>query len=347
MTRLTYHYRLLWIGVAALVATPVAGATQNLPTSDPPPSVPGPSNPDAEGSDRTLEFAADQVDYDDANDIVTASGNVTLTRDVWYLRADQVTWNRTSGAVRARGNVIMTGPQGDTAYGDSAELTDSLRDGVIENLLVVFDSGGRVAANSGERMANGDMALNQATFSPYRAEDADGTPRTPTWQVRAARVYYDRAHNRVRYEGARIELFGLTLGPMPFLSHPAIGIPGTGLLVPDLRIDRVNGFELSLPYYLRFGDTSDLTLTPHIYSNVAPMAQAEFRALTANGAIRLQGFGTVSQRAAAGIPGAVQQSAFRGYFDATAGFQFDPRWSLSASARIATDRTVSFQTYHR
>lgn len=294
---------------------------------------------DQSQSSETLDFTADSVAYDEGSDVVTASGNVVVIREPWQVRADSIVWYRSTGRVQAIGNVQMTGPEGDTAYGDSVELSDSLRDGVVDNLLIVFDNGGRAAAMQGTRMANGDIALEQAAYSPCRVEDDDGCPRRPSWQVRAARVYFDRARNRVRYDGARIELFGLPLVPLPFLSHPAIGIPGTGFLVPDLRIDRVNGVELALPYYLRFSDTNDLTITPHLYTDAAPMLEAQMRGLTANGAWRIQGFGTYSQRVPVGTPGAVSRRDFRGYFDAAGGWQFDPRWSLSASARITTDRT--------
>ena len=287
----------------------------------------------------TLDFAADNVDYSEAADTVTATGNVSVRREAWLLRADSVVWNRATGRVQAIGNVTMTGPQGDTAYGESVELSDTLRDGVVQNLLVVFDNGGRAAARQGTRLANGDLQLDHAAYSPCRVEDENGCSRNPSWQVRAVRVYYDRARNRIRYDGARIELFGLPLVPLPFLSHPAIGIPGTGFLVPDIRIDRVNGLEIALPYYLRFSDTSDLTLTPHLFSNAAPLLEAEMRGLSESGAWRARGLGTYSERVPLNRPGAIGRDDFRGYLDVAGGWQFDPRWSVTASARIATDRT--------
>ncbi len=293
----------------------------------------------ADASAETIGFAADNVAFDNDADIVTASGNVQLDREAWRLRADQVVWNRGTGRVTATGNVALTSPQGDTAYGDSVELTDTLRDGVVENLLVVLTEGGRLAATRGERLANGDMILTRAAYSPCPIEDADGCPRRPSWQVRAARVYYDRARDRIRYEGARIELFGISLLPLPGLSHPAGGSSGSGFLNPDFRLDRTNGLEVALPYFMRLGARNDLTLTPHVYSGAAPMAEAELRGITGNGAYRVQGFATYSQRVPLGNPGATGRDDFRGYLDTSGGFQFDPRWSLDFSGRLATDRT--------
>lgn len=318
----------LCLGLCALIAVSPAAAQ-----SDPA------SAPAADSQGEILDFAAETVTYDEATDTVTATGGVEVRRDAWRLQADSVIWNRTTGRVQAVGNVTMTGPQGDTAYGESVELSDTLRDGVVENLLVVFDNGARAAALQGRRLPNGDMELDRASYSPCRVEDEDGCSLNPSWQVRAARVYYDRARNRIRYDGARIELFGLPLVPLPYLSHPAIGIPGTGFLVPNLRIDRVNGLEVSVPYYLRFSDTSDLTITPHVFSNAAPLLEAEMRGLSESGAWRVRGAGTYSERVPLNAPGAVGREDIRGHIDAAGGWQFDPRWSVTASSRVATDRT--------
>ncbi|MCU0729443.1 MAG: LPS-assembly protein LptD, partial [Sphingopyxis sp.] len=83
--------------------------------------------PPAASSAESIGFAADTVSFDNAADIVRASGNVELEREAWRLRADQVEWNRATGRVVATGNVALTSPQGDIAYGDTVELTDTLR----------------------------------------------------------------------------------------------------------------------------------------------------------------------------------------------------------------------------
>lgn len=293
-------------------------------------------NPAAEAGE-TIAFAADAVSYDTAADIVTASGNVELEREAWRLRANSVTWNRRTGEVVAEGDVALTNPEGDVAYGERVVLTDTLRDGVVDNLLVAFDNGGRLAANRGTRLANGDISLDRAVYSPCPVEGDDGCPRRPSWQVRAVRVYYDRARSRLRYRGARIEIFGLPLIPLPGLTHPIGGGAGTGFLVPEVGIDRVNGLEFALPYYWRINGSTDATVTPHVYSDAAPMLEAEVRRLTARGAWRVRGYGTYSERISA-VTG-LEEDAVRGYLDGSAGFVFSPQWSLTASGRLASDRT--------
>ena len=102
-------------------------------------------------SDEQIGFSADALEYDSNTEIVTASGNVQLLRQGNRLRADTVVWNRTTGQVEARGNVSATDPEGNIAYGDRFQVTDTLKDGTVENMLLVLHSGGRLAAVQGVR----------------------------------------------------------------------------------------------------------------------------------------------------------------------------------------------------
>ena len=114
-----------------------------------------------------VEFSADQVTYDSDADVVTATGEVRMARDGNYLAAEEVVWDRKSGEVRAKGNVVVLTPEGDRLLGENVALTDTLRDGTIDNLLVVLDSGGRIAASHGVRSGN-VTTLETRSIPPVR-----------------------------------------------------------------------------------------------------------------------------------------------------------------------------------
>jgi len=290
-------------------------------------------------AEEQVGFAADNLHYDSDSDVVIAEGNVEMNRDAISMRADKVTWDRRSGQVVAEGDVAIRNPEGDTAYGDRIELTDSLRDGVVEDLLVVLENGSRLAAVRGTRFDNGNIELENAAYTPCPVVDEAGCPKKPSWQIRAVRVLYDRAKNKVKYKGARVEVFGLPLIPLPGLSHPATSEAGSGLLVPNVRLDRTNGFEIAVPYYLRLAPNRDMTITPHLYTDAAPMLEGEFRALTDFGSFRINGYATYSSVVPlVGTP-TTSTNEFRGYLESAGKFQIDPQWSVSYSGRIATDRT--------
>jgi LPS-assembly protein len=231
--------------------------------------------------------------------------------------------------VRAEGNVRIVNPGGDAAYGDSVVLTDTLRDGVVDNLLLVLEDGGRLAAQRGERR-EGFTTLYRAAYSPCAVVDQHGCPKNPTWQVNAVKVVHDPVRNRIRYEGAAMRLFGLPIIALPGLSHPdGTGGGGTGLLVPDIKFTRSNGLEVAAPYYVKLAPNRDATITPHLYTSVLPMLEGRYRHLTELGAYQIGGYLTYERsRVPIRDQGRrrSQDRGYAGYLVPTASFQLSPIW---------------------
>ena len=133
----------------------------------------------AQGEDAdNIAFSSDIIDFDSVSDVVTAKGNVVVRREGYTLRADTVVWNRKSGEVTANGNIRSIGPRGDVAYGSNITLTDTLKDGVVENLLLVLKDGSRLAANRGTR-TDGRLTLEQAAYTPCAVEGPRWLPKRP------------------------------------------------------------------------------------------------------------------------------------------------------------------------
>jgi LPS-assembly protein len=313
-----------------LLATPAAGYAQTMAPAEP--AAPG------ENGESRVSFSADQLVYDERADTVTAIGEVRMVRDGYRLSADRVSWVRATDIVAAEGNVRVVSPEGDIAYGDRVELSDTLRDGVVENLLLVLEDGGRLAAAAATRQ-DGRTTLNRAAYSPCAVYDDDGCPRDPTWHITALRVVHDPVRRRIYYRGATLNLFGSPIVPLPGLSHPdgsGGGGGGSGFLVPDLRFTRANGVELAVPYYMRLAPNRDLTLTPHLYTAELPMLEGQYRALTGIGAYQVHAYVTQGQRVTSG-GGAPRD--LRYYVETNGRFQLNPRWSVTGAVRYTSDRT--------
>ncbi len=329
----------LALGLTLAVAGPACA--QDLQDRAAPPPPPESALP-TPATDDQIDFSSDLLEYDSSAEIVTASGEVRLLREGNRLRADRVTWNRKTGQVVADGNIAVTNPQGDIAYGDRIELTDSLKDGVVDNMLVVLDEGGRIAATRGTRSENGVVTVESAAYTPCSVTNSAGCPKTPSWKITALRVRYDPTRKRIRYTGAGLTIFGLPTIPLPSFSHSIGDGSDSGLLAPSIRLDRVNGLEVAVPYYFNLAPNRDLTITPHVFTAVLPMLQADYRSLSSKGAYRVQGFATVSRRSDDLVLGASPtgtERSFRGYVDTIGRFQLDPNWAVSGSLRYATDQT--------
>jgi LPS-assembly protein len=304
---------------------------------------PAPATPPApQPTDQIVDFSADQVTYDDASDVVTATGDVRMSREGNYLASDQVVWDRKSGEVRAQGNVVLLTPQGDKLIGENVLLTDDFRDGTVQNLLVVLESGGRLAAARGRR--TGDITtLENAIYTPCPVTTPAGCPRRPSWSITAARVVQDPTHNRVTFQGGRLQLFGVSLPLLPIFKIGTGSEGYTGWLVPDISYSTKKGFELAAPYHMQMGPNRDLTLTPHLYTGVYPALEGKYRELNSLGAFQLGGFVTYGTIESADFDETDPNEGkdIRAYFEGNGKVQLDPLWSITGAFRVATDKTVT------
>ncbi|MEM6475590.1 MAG: LPS assembly protein LptD [Pseudomonadota bacterium] len=322
----------------------------------------------AQDASERIDFEADQLEYDNENDVVTARGNVIMSSDgrsvrsdqvVWdrkadgivatgnvvvrsdqgSVRANQVVWNRATGLVVGTGNVRLVDQDGNQLFTERVELDDAFQVGSMDDLLLSLRAGGRLAAREGSRANDGTITLTDAAYTACAVTGDDGCSKDPSWRITADRVSFDPEQNRIRFVGAMLELFGARILPLPGLSLRTDGEGESGFLVPDVRVTAVNGLELSGSYYWRLAENKDLTLGARVYSGVAPMITGQWRHLTQKGAYQITGYATQSSRIAdfTGVP--TTESDPRGYLFSNGRFQLSPEWSVTGSLRVASDRT--------
>ena len=339
-----------WLAGAAVLALALLGAPLAQAQDAPAPDTQVPAEPSAApsavpgGAEQSgpIAFEADQVAYDYENEVVTATGRVVLRRDGQSVRGDTVTWNRKTGRIFAKGNIRLVDDDGNQLFTDEVELTDRLRAGAMQNMLLALRDGGRLAALSGTRDESGKVVLSRAAYTGCAVEDDHGCPKEPTWQVNASRVIYDPDAKTIKFKGARLRIFGITLMPLPGLTIATDGRPINGLLIPDIQFSASNGVQFSDTWYQRLGDNQDLSVTGYVYSKAQPMVSAKYRALTDSGAFQVTGYATRSRLISISgtpNPGSTGEVDFRGYLAANGKFQFSPEWSLTGSLRLASDRT--------
>lgn len=324
-----------------LCAVAFSGLALALPARAQSEPAPAPASTPAADTSEQVRFEADKLVYDDKTQLVTATGAVVMRRADQSVRADSVVWNRATGAIEAQGNIRLVDADGNVLYTDRLTLTDELKAGATEDLLLALREGGRLAARSAERDAAGNMVLHEGVYTGCAVEDDSGCPKRPSWEITAVRVTYRASDKRVKYYGAKLHVFGIGLLPLPGLGHTADFRAESGLLIPSFRLGSNNGAEISETYYWRLADNKDLSLTGSVFTKALPMLQAHYRQLAKNGAFEVTGYVTQSRRidVATGLTTNTGNSAFRGYFETNGRFQFDENWSLTGYGRVASDRT--------
>jgi LPS-assembly protein len=329
------------------LALPAAAFAQGTVTPQNP--APHPSLRSAMAEDReaikpvdVIDFAADGMDYSEDDDVLTATGHVVIDRDRYHLTADTVIYNRVSGQVEARGNVTTVDPDGNKAFGDRIILTESLRDGTIDNILLVLADGGRLAAVSGVRV-NGISTLNQATYSPCAVLGRDNCPKHPVWAIMAVRISHDPVHHRISYRKARLEILGAPILYLPAFSHPdGSSTRASGLLVPEVEVRNTIGFGVGVPYHVDLGPDRDVTIKPWVFSEVKPALDLRARQLFAQGPVQLHAYATygdVIDYAPDGVTTINRGQRFRGYFEANGQLQHNDEWRSTFLVRLTSDDT--------
>ena len=119
-----------------------------------------------ESGEEPVLLLADQVDVDEPRQIVTATGDVEITRGNRRLIADKVRYYQGEDRIEAIGNVTLLEPDGQAIYAELLAVSGDLKDGIIEGLRARLDQDSRLAARSAERFEGVRTEMNQAVYSP-------------------------------------------------------------------------------------------------------------------------------------------------------------------------------------
>ncbi|MCB1464223.1 MAG: LPS-assembly protein LptD [Nitratireductor sp.] len=304
-----------------------------------------PANPNSQ-----MLLEADQLVYDNDQNVVSAVGNVLITYDNYTLTAGRVTYSRASGRVIALGNVEIIEPSGAHIFAEEIDVTDDFRDGFVSSLRVETADNTRFAAESAERREGEIAIFNNGVYTacePCRENPA----KPPLWQIRANRVIINNRTRRVEYEGASFELWGQPIAYLPRFSHADPSIKRqTGFLVPTPSYTETLGIGVKNSFFWAMAPNYDLTLSGTYYTNQGFLGEAEWRHRTENGAYNLRIAG-IDQRNPRDFGSTTIDSNNTGRYaiTSTGKFQINPRWTFGWNALWQTDenfaRTYGLKNY--
>jgi LPS-assembly protein len=282
---------------------------------------------------------ADKMSYDTTTNVVSAEGNVEVTYGARTLLADRLSYNQETRIVIAEGNATLREANGTTLSGNRIEVTDDMRDGIIESLNVVIAGRGRLAAAKATRSDGSVMTLEKAVYTTCKA-CKDDPEKAPTWQIKAFRIVYNQEKARVEYEDAFFELFGVPVIYMPYFSHSDPEAPRqSGFLIPGVGHSSDLGYFVEVPYYFALDPSYDLVLAPMYTDNDGPLLKAEWRERTETGAYNLELSGRYGKaRNDSGVE--FGDDTLQGHLFGEGQFQIDDVWRWGYHAQV-----TSYDTY--
>ncbi len=192
---------------------------------------------------------ADEIRYDNANDLVSAIGNVQIYYSGATLEAYKVIYDQKTKRLHAEGNARLTEADGKVSYGQQLDLSDDFRDGFIDSLRLETADETRMAAARADRTGANYTVFSSGVYTA--CEPCKDNPlKPPLWQVKAVRIIHDQANQMMYFEDAKIEFFGVPLAYFPYFSAPDPSVKRkSGFLMPIISTSSAYGLGIETPYY--------------------------------------------------------------------------------------------------
>ncbi len=313
--------------LVALIALALAGSVALIPNSAA--QLRKPSDLDRE---TPALFKADNVRHDRELGIVIATGNVEVAHGERVLLADSLTYNQRTDTMTATGNVRLLDESGNVMFAEFTELSGDLKNGIVETIRIRLSDDSRLAAVGGRLIGGTRTELRKAIFTPC-LPCKEHPERPPIWQVKAFEVTHDRDRQEIEYTDAFLEIFGVPVVYLPYLSHPDPTVKRkTGILVPSYGSDSQLGAIVRMPYFFNLSPTYDATLTPIVTSNEGVVLAGEYRHRFVGGLFRAEGSGTHATKED-------NTKGFRGHFDGRLSADIDDTWRGGLKVDLASDDT--------
>jgi len=227
---------------------------------------------------------ADSIEYnkfDNNNVVITANGNVLLTKDKKKLHADQLIYNQSINKVTAKGNIILELATGEKIISQEIILDKDFAEAAIDNMHFIFSDGTVLSALSAYKFSNKKYALNNACYTACKIKPPHSNP---LWQIKAKKVIIDKTNNRISYNNLFFEIYGIPIFFTPYFSHPTPDAPRkSGFLTPKIGINSYIGKHVTIPYYLNISPSSDFTLNTKFTSRRGILLNPGYRKLFSQG----------------------------------------------------------------
>jgi len=229
-----------------------------------------PTAPDTD-EDVPIFLEADQLQGYPGREI-DAHGHVVVRRRGQTLWADRLEYDQAENTLTASGNVRLN-RLGDVITGDQAFYRLDNDSGYIDHPTYRLRAfGARGTANRVLLKDRDRMRAERATFTNCAVGNDD-------WFLRANRLDIDRLEDTGTARNATLRFKGVPVLYSPWMDFPLSSQRKTGFLPPLIGSTAQSGFEFSTPFYWNIAPNRDFTITPRVLARRGLMVSNEFRYL--------------------------------------------------------------------
>lgn len=281
--------------------------------------------------DKSYVIDADEVEYDDNSQTVTAKGHVEIFRDEYTLKADKITYNKNTKKAYALGNVIMLSPNGDIIKSNNIEVDNVLKQAITELATARFNNDSKFTAEKVHYYYPNITIFKNVSYTPCALCEG----KAPEWQIKSSKVSYEKEKN-VSYLHNIFEIYGVPVLYIPYFATSAPDAPPrSGFLFPKhYKYKDIYGYGIMVPYYYRIADNKDLLYSPIITTKQGILHQAQFRHLLKDGSYEIGGnYIHTKDRAIVKVPNE------RYHTEGKMNYRFNDKWFMDAKIDRVSDKS--------
>lgn len=232
---------------------------------------------------RPAVLVADEV-FVAADRELVARGNVEAFQGTVRIKAREIRYDRVTGELTVLGPITMQDGENITVLASSAELSSSLRSGILTGARIVIDQKLQLATAQMQRV---NERYNQLYKTAVTSCDVCDDGKPPLWQIRARRIIHDKEERQLYFEHAQLRVRDVPILYVPHLRLPDPTVERTsGFLMPSFRRTSELGFGIKVPYFIALRDDRDLTVTPYLSERTKTL-EFRYRQAFVNGEIEL------------------------------------------------------------
>jgi LPS-assembly protein len=200
------------------------------------------------------------------------TGNAELRRGGTVLQADEIRYEQIEDLVKAQGQVRLI-RDGNTYQGPSLRYEMDRDNGELgPGEFTLISTGGRADAERTEFVGRDWLKFFNARYSTCQRGD-------DSWYLQAQQIEIDHHDGVGTARQAFVMFQGIPLLASPYLQFPVNDKRRSGFLTPSFGVSSIRGVEIDTPYYWNIAPNRDYTLTPRLLSKRGLQLANEFRYL--------------------------------------------------------------------
>ncbi|MBY7649224.1 MAG: LPS-assembly protein LptD [Candidatus Liberibacter europaeus] len=235
-----------------------------------------------------IKIYAKKIVHNSEANTTTATENVKINYNKYYMSADKITFNHNTNRIIASGNIKLIDSNKHIIYAQNLDITNNFKNGIIKEIKIDIPNKTYLSAKSATLTDGRNTTIDQGTYTAC-SSCYEKTKFPPFWLIKSKKIILNSNAHTIRIEKAHLDLFGIPVAYIPILELPDETVKRkTGFLTPNISYNTSDEtFGIVIPYYVVISKSSDATFNFKAYPRIGIVNEIEFRKLFSNGIHKL------------------------------------------------------------